>query len=371
MAGASRGEHEGERAPEPHPAVADAAPGELLQRQRLAERADRRPAGAAQRAQQQERPELGREREQRDPDHGRGGQPDHQRLAAAQAVGLIGDREVGRDPRPERRRQHEPDLRGGQALLREPDRPERQLDADRGKGGAVEQRQAGADRAGHAGNPPIGLRNLAICAIVPAWRKRLREVQPWSVAARRSPSPTPGAKLLAARLDLPVGAPRALALFAHCFTCSKDVFAATRISQRLAERGLAVLRFDFTGLGASEGEFANTNFSSNLDDLVAAADFLRNEHQAPKLLVGHSLGGAAVLAAAHRVPEAVAVATIAAPADPAHVGHLLASARAEIEAQGEALVTIAGRSFRVQKQFLDDIAGAPARRTTSPGSGRR
>jgi putative redox protein len=164
-------------------------------------------------------------------------------------------------------------------------------------------------------------------------------------------------ELLAARLDLPVGAPRALALFAHCFTCSKDVFAAARLSHGLAERGLAVLRFDFTGLGASEGEFANTNFSSNLEDLVAAADFLRKEYQAPKILVGHSLGGAAVLAAAHRVPEAVAVATIAAPADPTNVGHLFASARAEIEAQGEAEVTIAGRSFRVQKQFLEDIAG--------------
>ncbi|HSA80182.1 MAG TPA: bifunctional alpha/beta hydrolase/OsmC family protein [Geminicoccaceae bacterium] len=162
---------------------------------------------------------------------------------------------------------------------------------------------------------------------------------------------------LAARLDMPADAPRALALFAHCFTCSKDVFAAARISQGLAERGLAVLRFDFTGLGASEGDFANTNFSSNLEDLVAAADFLRAEYQAPRILLGHSLGGAAVLAAAHRVPEAVAVATIAAPADPAHVGQLLASARAEIEAQGEAEVTIAGRSFRVQKQFLDDIAG--------------
>jgi alpha/beta superfamily hydrolase len=126
-------------------------------------------------------------------------------------------------------------------------------------------------------------------------------------------------ELLAARLDLPVGAPRALTLFAHCFTCSKDVFAAARISQGLAERGLAVLRFDFTGLGASEGEFANTNFSANLEDLVAAADFLRVEHEAPKILVGHSLGGAAVLAAAHRVPEAVAIATIAAPADPAHL----------------------------------------------------
>jgi uncharacterized OsmC-like protein/alpha-beta hydrolase superfamily lysophospholipase len=164
-------------------------------------------------------------------------------------------------------------------------------------------------------------------------------------------------ELLAARLDMPVGAPRALALFAHCFTCSKDVFAAARISHGLAERGLAVLRFDFTGLGASEGDFANTNFSSNLEDLVAAADFLREEYEAPRILIGHSLGGAAVLAAAHRIPEAVAIATIAAPADPAHVGHLFTSAQAEIEAEGEAEVTIAGRSFRVQKQFLDDIAG--------------
>jgi alpha-beta hydrolase superfamily lysophospholipase len=192
---------------------------------------------------------------------------------------------------------------------------------------------------------------------MPPWRKRQREIKAMAGRSERITFANARGELLAARLDLPVGAPRALALFAHCFTCSKDVFAATRISQGLAERGLAVLRFDFTGLGASEGEFANTNFSANLEDLVAAADFLREEYEAPKILVGHSLGGAAVLAAAHRMPEAVAVATIAAPADPAHVGHLFAGARAEIEAQGEALVTIAGRSFRVQKQFLDDIAG--------------
>ena len=163
--------------------------------------------------------------------------------------------------------------------------------------------------------------------------------------------------VLAARLDLPDAAPLAYALFAHCFTCSKDVLAAARISHGLAARGIAVLRFDFTGLGASEGEFGNTNFSSNLDDLVAAADFLRERDQAPMLLVGHSLGGAAVLAAAERVPEAVAVATIGAPSDPAHLGRLFATARAEIEAEGDALVTIAGRSFRVRRQFLDDIAG--------------
>jgi len=161
---------------------------------------------------------------------------------------------------------------------------------------------------------------------------------------------------LAARLDRPVGQPRACALFAHCFTCSKDTFAAARISRGLAERGFAVLRFDFTGLGGSEGEFANSNFSSNVEDLVAAADYLRERHQAPRLLIGHSLGGAAVLAAAQRVADAVAVATIAAPFDPGHVAHLLAPARAEIESRGEAEVVLGGRSFRVRRQLLDDIA---------------
>ncbi len=160
---------------------------------------------------------------------------------------------------------------------------------------------------------------------------------------------------LAARLDLPAGAPTAVALFAHCFTCSKDIFAASRISEGLAERGFAVLRFDFTGLGASEGEFANTNFSSNVDDLVAAADHMRKSMEAPKVLVGHSLGGAAILAAANHIPEAVAVATIGAPFDPGHVGHLFDGVKAEIEARGEALVNLGGRGFNIKKQFLDDI----------------
>ena len=161
--------------------------------------------------------------------------------------------------------------------------------------------------------------------------------------------------LLAARLDHPAGTPIAYAVFAHCFTCSKDGFAATRISRTLAERGIAVLRFDFTGLGNSEGEFANSNFSSNVEDLVAAAAFLREARQAPRLLVGHSLGGAAVLAAAARIPEAVAVATINAPADPAHVAGLLRPAMNEIAQAGEAEVTIGGRSFRIRKQLLDDL----------------
>ena len=124
---------------------------------------------------------------------------------------------------------------------------------------------------------------------------------------------------LAARLDMPRGDPRAFALFAHCFTCTRNVFAATRIAQGLTAHGIAVLRFDFTGLGDSEGEFANTNFSSNVGDLLAAADWLRAELQAPALLVGHSLGGAAVLAASKGIPEARAVCTIAAPAEPSHV----------------------------------------------------
>ena len=149
-----------------------------------------------------------------------------------------------------------------------------------------------------------------------------------------------GGDQLAARFDQPQGPAKAVALFAHCFTCTKDIFAASRIASGLAECGIAVLRFDFTGLGHSEGEFANTNFSSNVGDLVAAADHLRDHFEAPKMLIGHSLGGAAVLAGAGRIPEAEAVCTIGAPADPEHVVHHFADARDEIEAAGEAEVTV-------------------------------
>lgn len=160
---------------------------------------------------------------------------------------------------------------------------------------------------------------------------------------------------LAARLDLPAGPARAYAVFAHCFTCSKDLRAATRIATALTEAGYGVLRFDFTGLGQSEGEFANTNFSSNSEDLIAAAEWLGTHHRAPQLLVGHSLGGAAVLAMAAEVPSVRAVATIGAPADPTHVTGVFEDAIGEIEREGTAEVQIAGRPFTIRRQFLDDL----------------
>lgn len=174
--------------------------------------------------------------------------------------------------------------------------------------------------------------------------------------SKRFEFPNAKGEKLAAVLDLPLGEPTASALFAHCFTCGKDIRAATRIAERLAGHGIAVLRFDFTGLGGSEGEFANTHFSSNVDDLVAAADHLRDTMTAPALLIGHSLGGAAVLAAAHRIDEARAVVTIAAPCDPAHVTGLFKEQIEKIRAHGEVDVTLAGQAFRIKREFLDDVA---------------
>ena len=161
---------------------------------------------------------------------------------------------------------------------------------------------------------------------------------------------------LAASLDLPDGEPHAMALFAHCFSCSKDLFAASRVSRALSELGFGVLRFDFTGLGGSEGDFANTNFSSNVEDILAAVAYLRDQHMAPTLLIGHSLGGAAVLSAAHLVAEARAVATIGAPAEPTHVENLFAGTIGTIKDEGEATVNLGGRVFTITKQFLDDLA---------------
>ncbi len=166
-----------------------------------------------------------------------------------------------------------------------------------------------------------------------------------------------------------MGTPRAYALFAHCFTCSKDSLAAAHIGRELAAQGIAVLRFDFTGLGSSGGDFADTNFSSNIADLIAAANFLRESFAAPKLMIGHSLGGTAVLAAAEGIPETSIVATIAAPYQPDHVQRLLAPASAEIEARGEAEVMLAGRRFRIKRQLLQDLAAYHTRESIS-GLGR-
>jgi putative redox protein len=165
-----------------------------------------------------------------------------------------------------------------------------------------------------------------------------------------------GGPQLAASLDLPDQEPIAYALLAHCFTCGKDVLAATRIAVALAAKGIAVLRFDFTGLGSSEGDFANSTFSSNVADLVRAADHLRETRQAPAILIGHSLGGAAILAAAGKIPEARAVVSIAAPSDPAHVTGLFRDRIEDIRKHGKVEVSLAGRPFDISREFLDDIA---------------
>jgi putative redox protein len=165
-----------------------------------------------------------------------------------------------------------------------------------------------------------------------------------------------GGHRLAAALDMPDREPVAYALFAHCFTCGKDVLAAKRIAAALSAGGIAVLRFDFTGLGSSEGDFANSTFSSNVADLVRSADHLRKNRKAPTILIGHSLGGAAILAAAEKIPEALAVVSIAAPSDPAHVTGLFKDRIEDIRKYGRAEVSLAGRPFPITREFLDDIA---------------
>lgn len=158
-------------------------------------------------------------------------------------------------------------------------------------------------------------------------------------------------------LEIPDGPAKSWAVFAHCFTCGKDSHAAARISRALASRGIGVLRFDFTGLGESGGEFADATFTSDVADLVRAADRMREQGRAPGLLVGHSLGGAAVIAAADRIPEVTAVATVNAPAHPAHVRHALEPAATELAADGVACVRIAGRDFTVRRELLEDLSG--------------
>jgi uncharacterized OsmC-like protein/alpha/beta superfamily hydrolase len=161
---------------------------------------------------------------------------------------------------------------------------------------------------------------------------------------------------LAARLDLPVDEkPVAFAIFAHCFTCTKNLNAVVNINRALAREGIATLRFDFTGLGESEGDFSHTSFSSNVSDLIAAADFLKLEFEAPKLLIGHSLGGAAVLQAAKYVPSSIAIATIGAPLNLTHLVRYLEPQQQAVRTQDEAEITLAGKTFKIRRQFLDDL----------------
>ncbi len=160
---------------------------------------------------------------------------------------------------------------------------------------------------------------------------------------------------LAAIIEFPPEEPKSYALFAHCFTCNKNLTAIRNIGRALNKRGIAVLSFDFTGLGESEGDFGNTNFSSNVNDLISAAKYLKTNYSAPDILIGHSLGGAAVIFAAQHISSVKAVATIGAPSSPKHVSHLLKSGIDEINEKGEAVLEIGGREFKIQKQFLDDI----------------
>lgn len=160
---------------------------------------------------------------------------------------------------------------------------------------------------------------------------------------------------LSAKLELPENEPKAFALFAHCFTCNKNLTAVRTIGRTLTEKNIAVLRFDFTGLGESEGDFENTNFSSNIEDLYSAAQFLEINYQAPSLLIGHSLGGAAVIYASANIASVKAIATIGAPACPSHVSHIFKNSLEEINASGKAIVSIGGRAFTIKKQFMEDI----------------
>jgi len=169
---------------------------------------------------------------------------------------------------------------------------------------------------------------------------------------------------LEGRLEMPVSRkPKAYGIFAHCFTCTKNIRAATAISRALASKGIAVLRFDFSGLGGSEGDFAESTFSSDIEDIVSAASFLRENYEAPQILVGHSLGGAAVLHAASSLPEVAAVSTIGAPFDPDHVTHLFESKIEEIKKSGAAQVDLAGRTFTVTDEFLEDLKKRDPKKT--------
>ncbi len=165
---------------------------------------------------------------------------------------------------------------------------------------------------------------------------------------------------LEGRLELPFNqAPHNFVIFAHCFTCSKNLIAIRNISNALTNAGFAVLRFDFTGLGASEGDFSDTNFSGNVADLIEAAEFLKDNYEAPSMMIGHSLGGAAAIYAAEKISSIKAVAVIAAPSDPKHVLNLIKESKDEILAKGQATVNLGGRDFTIKKQFIDDLSRTP------------
>jgi len=201
--------------------------------------------------------------------------------------------------------------------------------------------------------PSLWLEQMEKTAEIQVQLNDLRRTQ--QEPSRKLEFPNAQGDMLAARLEHPEGEARAFAVFAHCFTCGKDIAAASRISRALSKQGYAVLRFDFTGLGNSDGDFSNSSFSSNIEDLIAAVGFLKEQYTAPDLLVGHSLGGAAVLAAATQLPDLKGVVTIGAPYEASHLRELLKPAIPELEAKGDAEIDLAGRSFHLKKQFLDDI----------------
>jgi putative redox protein len=162
-------------------------------------------------------------------------------------------------------------------------------------------------------------------------------------------------EMLSAIISMPESKPKAYVLYAHCFTCGKDFTASARMSRALVKQGFAVFRFDFTGIGASLGDFSDTNFSTNVLDIVAAANFMREQYQAPDLLIGHSLGGTASIKAAINIPEVKAVSCLSSPANPRHIKHLFSQWLNEIKLNGQVNVELAGREFTIKQQFIDDL----------------
>ena len=176
-----------------------------------------------------------------------------------------------------------------------------------------------------------------------------------SMPSRRVNFENPSGIRLAGIIEMPVTEPTAYALFANCFTCTKDLKAIVRISRGLAKHGLGVLRFDYTGLGDSRGDFSNSTFQSDLVDIQSACQWLGNEHRPPQLLIGHSLGGAALMACANKIPSSQALVTIGAPSCTKHLAGFLGSSNPAIESEGVGEVTIGGRTHKIRQQLLDSL----------------